>query len=211
MDTQTLLLPSVLRERQTSDDRPNAPLRLGLKWLVSALMCFGWAAVAQPGPPEGVPPGPPAWVPGPPSWAAPPARERALEVGERLLQELSVTTLIERGREGHPGERELVALLGIGDQVFGYVKLHPIRLEPAPLGVDLGAVAPRRGLQVDHVLPRLNALLPSFALSQAVVADTGGYRVLLVYQGRVVGVLFLTEAFELAPQPAWLDGDRPYP
>ncbi|HEX7022203.1 MAG TPA: hypothetical protein VF171_05050 [Trueperaceae bacterium] len=103
------------------------------------------------------------------------------------------------------GGREVSVLLGDGERVFARFHLNPVTLEPVPLGLEGMVPDPRRDLSARHVFREVaGAVDGRLALSAKIVAEDDGYKLLMVYEGRVVGEMHLDRALRPEAKIEWL-------
>lgn len=116
-------------------------------------------------------------------------------------------------RHGPQGERrELKVLLGDGERVYARFQLDPVALEPVPIGLETFVSALPQSASPEALLRALEPLVPeALALSSVVVPERAGYKLLLVFEGRIVGELRLDGALEPVPAAKWLEEWRESP
>lgn len=159
-------------------------------------------AGAQPGPPDGRPRGPPGdrgpdfaiFEVGP-----------VLRAAQAQLASLRTVAVFEHVHGKRGEKREVRVLLGNADEAYGAFHLNPESLEPVPVGLE--GLTPRLGAGADprDFFRAAESLLPRLSVSSVVVPEKGGYKLLLVYDGRVVGELRLDERYVPDPEEGWLE------
>lgn len=178
--------------------------RLGALWVALLLFLTPFGA-AQPGPPH-KPPGPPEGR-GPdqhlPEGGFDPAR--VLEVGQALLEGLVPLAIFEHVHGKRDEKREVWVLLGDEAGVYGRFTLDPTTLEPVPIGLE-GVTPPLPVASDPHAFfQAAEAAAQELSLSAVVVPEREGYKLLLVYAGRIVGELNLNHDYTPIGDKGWLE------
>ncbi len=154
------------------------------------------SALAQPG----VPPGPPA------ARAQPFDPAPILALAQGYLAELKPMAIYERVHGPRRDKREVVALLGDGERVYARFNLDPQALEPIAIGLEGLAPPLPEGARPQAMLRALEPLTPeALAFSSVVVPEPKGYKLLLVFEGRIVGELRLNGDLEPRAEEKWLE------
>lgn len=180
------------------------PLRWGLHLLSGFCLVLLSIGAAQPGPPPHA--GPPAHRGGAAFDPATFNPAAVVAAGTRYLGALEPMFIFEHvhGRRGE--KREVKVLLGDGARVYAKLTLDPLTLEPVPLGLEGVAPPLPGGARPEAMLQALTGRVPeALSLSAVVVPERRGYKLFLVYEGRMVGELRLTQTLEPYAEPKWLD------
>jgi hypothetical protein len=166
-------------------------VRGGRLWLsgqlLGALLLAPWAA-AQGGPP----------------WARGFDLPAVLAAGEAALATLEVMGVYLHVHGPRGANRTTRVLLGDGGRVYARLTLDPSTLEPVPIGLEGFSPPPPATLEPQQALASLLPLPAALALSSVVVPEGRGYKLLLVYRGRIVGELWLTHDLGPDHQQRWV-------
>jgi hypothetical protein len=128
-----------------------------------------------------------------------------LQAGEALLTRLEVLAVFEHvhGRRGE--KREVRVLLGDASGVYGRFNLDPVSLEPVPIGLEGVAPLLPAVAEPEALFRAAEGVLQALSLSAVVVPEREGFKLLLVYAGRIVGELRLAPDYAPAANAKWLE------
>lgn len=163
--------------------------------------------LAQPGPLTAGPP-PPGLPPSPPGLrdvASAAQTQAALAAAQALYPSVGAVAIFEHvlGREGE--KQEIKVLLGDTTAIYGRFNLDPKTKLPVPLGLEGFASAPTQRDDLEALFQVATHLIPDLSLSNLVVKERDGYKLLLIYEGQLVGELKLNEAYAPRTDEKWLE------
>ncbi len=158
--------------------------------------------LAQPGP---LPAGPPIGPPGLRDVAPPTETQGALAAAQELYPSLGAVAIFEHvhGRRGE--KHEIKVLLGDDSHFYGRFNLDPSTRLPVPLGLEGFAAVPSRTTNLGTLFQAARRLVPELSLSNLVVKEKDGYKLLLVYEGQLVGELKLSPSYAPRTDDKWLE------
>ncbi len=129
----------------------------------------------------------------------------ALEAGQALLAALEPVAVFEHVHGRRDEKREVRVLLGGGGAVYGRFNLDPSTLEPVPIGLEGVTLPLAAGASPEAFYASAQEIVAELSLSAVVVPEREGYKLLLVYAGRIVGELKLNLDYTPRGEKKWLE------
>lgn len=134
--------------------------------------------------------------------------QQVLDTAQHYLRDLRLVALYQPIEESQRGRARYAVqvLLGLDGQATARLALHPRGLKPLPLGLEdqLPPLPPR--LRPQRVAEMVETdVLGHLLLANMVLTEAGGYKLLLVHSGRMVGELLLDHELDPRPGEAWVE------